>query len=246
MTVLEKFIGRRSRNLLEFSFYYSRRRFCSSSILFNNLLSESSLVEELLDHYGAHASQKWFVYRETVATIKNLSRIAYTSVHIFNSIRRYHLGLTSRVLHKETEKILKKIAGGLKKACSAAVKEAKLFKFSFSKKKYSGREFTDGLCSGNFTHDLKNDHKGHEEHEITVKLSSDFLNLASHFHSENLAPVKKNNEHGIPDLPVETLRVIELKAHNLQSQYDTYIQNTPTERLDLELVSLRGHITIIF
>ncbi|MCK4999487.1 MAG: HPr family phosphocarrier protein, partial [Anaerohalosphaera sp.] len=44
----------------------------------------------------------------------------------------------------------------------------------------------------------------------------------------------------------ESLRSLELKFHNLQSLYDTYVSKTETEGLDTDLPVLRGHISVVF
>ena len=44
----------------------------------------------------------------------------------------------------------------------------------------------------------------------------------------------------------EGLRSLELRFHNLQSQYDTYVAGTQVEREDGDLLVLRGHISVVF
>jgi hypothetical protein len=42
------------------------------------------------------------------------------------------------------------------------------------------------------------------------------------------------------------LRSLELRFHNLQSLYDTYVSGTEAEDLDIDLPVLRGHISVVF
>jgi len=44
----------------------------------------------------------------------------------------------------------------------------------------------------------------------------------------------------------ESLRSLELRFHNLQSLYDTYVSKTEMEELDDDLPVLRGHISVVF
>ena len=43
----------------------------------------------------------------------------------------------------------------------------------------------------------------------------------------------------------DKLRSFELRFHNLQSLYDTYVSTTETERIDPEIPVLRGHISVV-
>ncbi|MFC1738798.1 HPr family phosphocarrier protein, partial [Planctomycetota bacterium] len=44
----------------------------------------------------------------------------------------------------------------------------------------------------------------------------------------------------------ENLRSLELRFHNMQSMYDTYVSGTDAENLDKDLGVLRGHISLVF
>ena len=84
--------------------------------------------------------------------------------------------------------------------------------------------------------------------QTVILLATSFLNLAAE--SKALLPNGNSNEKLTTEseedcLTEERLRQLELRFHNLQSLYDTYILGTETENLDENLPFLRGHISVI-
>ncbi|MHC4286529.1 MAG: hypothetical protein ACYSWZ_26755 [Planctomycetota bacterium] len=82
-----------------------------------------------------------------------------------------------------------------------------------------------------------------------ILLATSFLNLAAE--SKALLPDGGSNQKITTEseqdcLTEERSRQLELRFHNLQSLYDTYVLGTETENLDENLPVLRGHISVIF
>jgi hypothetical protein len=80
-------------------------------------------------------------------------------------------------------------------------------------------------------------------------LATAFLNLAAESNLANVSERISSEEYTsyFPKIYSEdTLRALELRFHNLQSLYDTYVSETETEVLDSDLPVLRGHISVVF
>jgi hypothetical protein len=78
-------------------------------------------------------------------------------------------------------------------------------------------------------------------------LATAFLNLAAESHLlDNSARAKQNAICIDDNIAEENLRGLQLRFHNLQSLYDTYVSETETEVVDPDLPVLRGHISVVF
>jgi hypothetical protein len=83
--------------------------------------------------------------------------------------------------------------------------------------------------------------------ETVARLATAFLNLAGE--AGPLAPTARSGA-GDPRataLPTENeLRLLTEDFHNLQALYDTHVAHTDAERKDPELLSLRGHASVVY
>jgi hypothetical protein len=80
-------------------------------------------------------------------------------------------------------------------------------------------------------------------------LATAFLNLAAESQRVRAAGKAKPDEYASytsDAVTEESLRNLELRFHNLQSLYDTYVSMTEAEDLDTDLPVLRGHISVVF
>ena len=80
-------------------------------------------------------------------------------------------------------------------------------------------------------------------------LATTFLNLAAEsrgVHAAKGVSPEKYVFFVAKTITEEKLRAIELRFHNLQSMYDTYVSGTEAEKTDENLPILRGHVSVVF
>jgi hypothetical protein len=82
--------------------------------------------------------------------------------------------------------------------------------------------------------------------ETVTRLSSAFLHLAQQA-DHLVSPAFRAAGGPTPALPTEDeLRRLAEDFHNLQALYDTHVARTDAERVDPELLSLRGHASVVY
>jgi hypothetical protein len=148
---------------------------------------------------------------------------------------------------RDTKSCILLLGRSMKNICKEIVLEAKHLGLEYEEIFDFGENTGDTLIEGHFSHDLESTVEV-DVKKYSVKLSTEFLNLASQYLALKLGAVEKKPAVSLENEKVseEGLRMIEIRAHNLQTLYDTYIQSTPTENLDKELIKLRGYIAVIF
>jgi len=212
------------------------------------LLSESGMVEERLDHYGAAASQEWYPLRELTSAIKNFSRAAYVVLHVYYRIPAMHIENTAELFLTETGEVIEILTNILRKACGRFMAAARRCRIVGKMEPVNPDDLIDETVPGHFPHDLAGESTANAE-EDAVKLATEYLNLSASFQQYSPAESIDNSaasQFFTDVVSEEEIRIMELRSHNLQSLYDTYLQATPTENLNLDLVRIRGHISIIF
>lgn len=247
----QKLVEKRTFRLLRTAHYLTRQqsiqRVMARPVL-GELLSQSTQVEELLDAYGARGNHRWLKYRSLIAAIKQFSEVGYELLHILHALPSYQLlpigqdlltatnqtaDFTGRVLLKAAQKITD-YAGRL----GLSIPSEKLDDEAYSEELPYGRLPQDGAVS-----------IGDSAQQTVILLATKFLNLAAESKAlqTNNSTNRKLSTESDPDcLTEERLRRLELRFHNLQSLYDTYVLGTETENLDKDLPVLRGHICVIF
>ena len=247
----QKLVEKRAIRLLRVAHYLTRQqsiqRVMARPVL-GELLSQSTQVEELLDAYGARGNHRWLMYRSIIAAIKQFSEVGYELLHILHALSSYRLlpigqdflaatsqtaDLTGRVLLEAAKKITD-YSGQL----GLSIPSEKIGDEEYSEELPPGRLPQDGGVS-----------IGDTAQQTVILLATSFLNLAAE--SKALLPDGSSNQKITTEseqdcLTEERLRRLELRFHNLQSLYDTYVLGTETENLDENLPFLRGHISVIF
>ena len=222
------------------------KRFLTRPLL-GELLSQSTQIEELLDSYGARNNCRWARFRSLTAAIKLFSNVSYELFHIQHSIPAYRLLDVKQDFSRSTEQSLSFAESILLEAANRLLDEAK--KLHLPIPEILGQEsfFAEKLPSGRLPHDLAR-RKIEAVSKTVSLLSTAFLNLAAESRKE-LPHKKSESSASLCELtgPIseEKLRSLELRFHNLQSLYDTYVSTTETEVFDNDLPILRGHISVV-
>ena len=215
--------------------------------LFSTLVSTSMILEDFLDFHGAKNNKNWYFYRELAATVRHLSLAANFQKHISNRLVFYDLEDMGD-FSKEGESTLKFLTSALTKMAPVILKEARRLKIPTAKALFSSADFPSVVTDEMLDYDIDDKDKDQQKKNI-VKISSEFLNIATSFdqlkfyepyrHKEILAIVpNKVNE-------VE-IRRYEMLVHNLQSSFDTYVIHGGFRFGNRELKRLRGHFSVVF
>ena len=251
----EKFrllISSRTDELLSLSLYIKRNfqnKNCFTRPLLGDILSEATKIEELLDAYGVRNNQRWYPFRELVATIKLFANVSYILLHLKHSVPTYNLlSIEDDFLKATDEEAFSSTCKILVSVVERLLKEAEKLKIYLPEHIPGKKSFIEELPPGHLPVDRKS-RKVSSAEETVVHLATAFLNLveASSFlhipHKERI----ENYRDYIPDpISEEKLRNLEYKFHNLQSLYDTHISDSNVESLDENLPVLRGHVSVIF
>jgi hypothetical protein len=204
--------------------------------------SEATQVEEVLDGYGALGNERWRPFRGVIAAVKIFARVHYSLVHLAHAAPRYRLlteeadltaalleasRLTSRVLHAASRRL---------------VEMAPSLGLTFR----PARPSEELLPAGRLVQDCALRHVDDVARTV-ARLATASLELA-----RKVTPLASVAGSGAADgrpapLPTESeLRLLAEDFHNLQALYDTHVARTDAERDDPELLSLRGHASVVY
>ena len=202
------------------------------------MLSEAAQLEELLDAYGALGNERWRAFRGVVAAMKLFARVDYALVHLAHAAPHYRLlpvegdlaaallrarRFTARVLQTASRRLLEAAGAlGLRPRPTEVCEEV--------------------LPAGRLPQDCSLRHVNDAAGTV-ARLATAFLDL-----SEEAAPLEAAARSSPASaLPRESdLRRLAEDFHNLQALYDTDVAHTDAERSDPELLSLRGHASVVF
>lgn len=215
--------------------------------LLAELLSHASQIEELLDSYGAKNNCRWARFRSLTAAIKLFSNVSYELLHIQHAIPHYRLLPVAQDFNKATDRAIRFIEKILQDATRRLIEEARRLGLPIQDRSDCDEFYIEKLPAGRLPHDLAVRKVDAVQQTISM-LATSFLNLAAE--SKQALPKKPIEPQEFASLttsPVseEKLRSLELRFHNLQSLYDTYVSTTEVEVLDVDLPVLRGHISVV-
>ncbi len=211
--------------------------------LVGELLSQASQVEELLDACGARNNCKWYPFRLLTATLKRFADAGYRLLHIEHAIPSYRLLPIEEDFLGATQNALAFVELVIARTGARMLEVAAELGLAVPDGHECHEDFTEELPPGRLPRD-RAARRNESGPETVARLATDLLNLAA-----ESGLVRSGREAGtnVDDLiNEERLRTLELRFHNLQSQYDTYISRTETEGLDSDLPILRGHISVVF
>ncbi len=212
------------------------------------LLSQSIQIEELLDTYDARNNCRWCLFRSLVAALKLFSNVSYELLHIQHALPAYRLLPIPRDFVKATSEALDFTGQVLARVACRTVKRATELGLPVPAENVREKAYTEQIVPGRLPHDCSARKKGTVSETVTM-LARAFLNLAAETEGVRSAAKAKPSEYPsylASSVTEEKLRNLELRFHNLQSLYDTYVSGTEVEYVDSDLPVLRGHISVVF
>lgn len=211
------------------------------------VLAESSQLEELLDAFGARNNRKWHVFRMRIAALKNFSEAGYELLHLAHAAEGYNLINCCPSFPDVTQDAIDYVSCLILCSLQDWYREAQSLGIGVMVEGIHVEDYREDLPSGRLPRDRKDTHRETVESRI-LALATQFLHGTER--AKFLRGVtkidRKNHRDLIGDpLSEERLRGLEVRFHNLQSLYDTYVSDSDTETLDEQLPSLRGHISAV-
>ena len=247
----QKLITKRARTLLGLARCLSQ---CKSSDkimvrpFLGQLFSQSLQLEELLDAYDAGNNCRWCSFRLLTAAIKLFSDVSYELLHIQHALPAYRLLPIERDFVKATEEAIEFAGDVLSRAAKQMVVRAGQLGLTVPSRSLREKSYAEEFPPGRLPHNCWMRRIETVSETVTL-LATAFLNLAAESKDVRAASRAKPEEYAsyaLGSVSEEKLRSLELRFHNLQSLYDTYVSGTKAEELDTDLPVLRGHISVVF
>ena len=244
-------VASRSRKLLTLAHYLTVHRPDALPLtrpLTADLLSQAAQVEELLDAYGARTNRQWSRLRSLTATTKLFASVSYEILHIQHSLPCYRLLPSDRDFAAATAGSLALMQGILTRAVKWILAQASRLGLPPPEAPPDSLDYAEPLPLGRLPSD-RPVRRVHSASETITHLATTYLNAAAD--SDLLSIVNRTDPADytrcFPD-PVseDSLRYLKVHFHCLQSLYDTHVSETEIEYLDVNLPTLRGHISVTF
>lgn len=218
--------------------------------LYSKLIINSRVLEDFLDFHGAKKNTEWVFYRELSATIRHLSLACYSQRHVLNRFKFYRLEYAEADLFKrEAVDTLRIIQDSLKLAAPVILEEARRLEITIPDKGYSLSYFPGISSSQQLDHNIDDFNAKDQQRENLTRISSEFLDVVNEFEAfsfyerYDLKTIQKLVPEKINEV---IIRQFEMKVHNIQSSFDSYVVNTKFSDENLVLEQLRSHFSIVF
>ncbi|MBN1806061.1 MAG: hypothetical protein JW837_12495 [Sedimentisphaerales bacterium] len=247
----QNLISERARTLLGLARYLSECKSNDKIMIrpfLGQLLSQSMQIEELLDAYDAGNNCRWCSFRSLTAAMKLFSDVSYELLHIQHSLPAYRLLPIELDFVKATGGALELTGTVLARAGKQMIHRAEQLNLAVPRGGLREKSYTEDLPLGRLPHDCGSRRIETVAETVTL-IATAFLNLAAESKDVRAASQARPEEFACYVLDLvseEKLRSLELRFHNLQSLYDTYVSGTEAEELDTDLPVLRGHISVVF
>ncbi len=246
-----RLIAERSQTLLGFTGYLSQRERTEDVLtrpLLGELLSQSIQIEELLDAYDARNSCTWCRFRSLIAAIKSFTDVGYELLHIQQALPAYRLLPIEQDFVRATKQAFEFTGDVILRAAGRVLEESRSLKLPIPSVPAGQRTYDEQLPPGRLPHNCQALKKGTVSETVAL-LATAFLNLAAESEQVSAACHAQPDEYAgyvAESASEESLRMLELRFHNMQSLYDTYVSGTELEKTDMKLPVLRGHISVVF
>jgi len=247
----DQLIAKRAGALLSLASYLLRCRSSDEFLIrpfLGEFLSQSMQLEELLDAYDASNNCRWCLFRSLTAAIKLFSDVSYELLHIQHALPAYRLLPIENDFVQATREALQFSGDMLTRAAKQMLAKAGELGLPVPSRRRRPNCYAEELPAGRLPHDC-GARRTEAASETVTLLATAFLNLAAESKEVRVASRAKPEEYAsyVSNLvSEESLRNLELRFHNLQSLYDTYVSGTEAESQDADLLVLRGHISVVF
>ncbi len=243
-------IAKRAQPLLGLVDYISRCATCDQVLrrpLLGELLSQSIQMEELLDTYDASNNCQWCSFRSLTAILKLFSNVTYVLLHIKHALPAYRLLSIEGDFAKATQETLDFTCHTLITTSKEMLELLAFVGLSVPVNQGSEQSYIEQLPPGRLPRNCRA-RRTETVAEMVALITTAFLNLAADSKEVRTAGRIKVGDYKtllVDAVSEDKIRSLELRFHNLQSQYDTYVAGTEAEKGDGDLLVLRGHISVV-
>ncbi len=218
-----------------------------SKCFYDYVNSQGKQAELFLDSCGAKENRAWFFLRELVATIRCVGMVLY-------ELRYLEIRASSfEPLRDDTQEfrdVTVRVRGNfeklLHKTCEQCEHEAESLGITFPAHALAEDAVPFFRLPGRLAADMRAEDRQHDDNAI-IKIATSFLGIAEQY--TELGFNRVFDPHALVDMVPERvneerLRTFEAAVHNLQAIYDTHIQYSSLETDDVQLLKLRGSISL--
>ncbi len=215
--------------------------------LYSKLITSSHLLEDFLDFHGAKNNSQWYFYRELAAAVRHISMGGYAQKHIANRLIFYDIH-DKETFRENGEVALSFMTDSLMKLARAIIDEARHLGIKLPEKGFSARHFP-GITTGEMLdHDFEDEHKDLYRKHI-VQVANEFISIADAF--DTFEFVEVYDQEGLKALVPERvneveIRRFEMRVHNLQSSFDSYVIHGGFLLGNRNLKRFRSYFSVIY
>jgi len=218
--------------------------------LYSKLITTSHILEDFLDFHGAKKNKDWVFYRELSATIRHLSLACYSQRHTLNRFRFYALETGDLSLfHQEAIDTLRTIQDSIRLAVPVILDEARRLNITVPEAGYELSYFPGITSTEQLEPNIDDTLVKTDQKKNLTRIASEFLEVVKDF--EQFSFYERYDLKTIHDLVPEkinevTIRSYEMRMHNIQSSFDSYVVSTRPSSDTIILNQLRSHFSIVF
>ncbi len=211
------------------------------------LAAEADDLESFLDDHGARENRRWHFFVELVASVRNLSTVAFILKHVAGRYPTYAvLTADQSRLNADALHILDLFGKATLSLLEMAGEEANLLGMHLSGELSPIQFGNNGYRQKRLPNTMDEDGNG-DALMIAGKLASKYLNIHDDFESLKWRPLIDAEDllERIPwHISEESAREIGSRLHNLQSIYDHHLRHSHLEIQDSHLKTFRACITV--
>jgi phosphotransferase system HPr-like phosphotransfer protein len=216
---------------------------------FNQLVNESDALETFLDDYGAGYNRKFSYLRELVASLRWFAHAGYSISHLIGRVDYYGIDIWG--LGEASEAAQRAIESGLvflgrmgRRLLVSIRDEVQSHGIQLTTEAFPESSFTPILARQKLPRNVGQEGGLDEEDKKVAEVATKFLQAAEMVADSGVRRITdREDRHRFfaRECTETSARVYEATIHNLQSTYDTHIQNSVLEGKDARLRLLRGH-----
>jgi len=210
------------------------------------VLSQSAhAVETWLDDFGARQNRTYVVLGEMVASVRGLSAVRLTALHLSRRLALYHTLVDAKPLDADMRRMADRLDAALLSLLAALKQEAGRHALAWHPVDFEEDE--DLLRQRRLLPRNLDEEETVDERQRIAEISTRFLKVLQTSRSLDLGftrPREALAEFVGTKATEERCRWYESTVHSIQSMYDTYVLNTSVERDHPWLRSLRGHASV--
>lgn len=218
--------------------------------LYSKLITTSHILEDFLDFHGAKKNKEWVFYRELSASVRHLSLACYSQRHLLNRFKFYRIENGHQDMFKlEALDTLRIIQDSLKLAVPVILDEAKRLDITIPETGYDLGYFPGITSSQHLDHNIDDSNAKDNQKENLTRIASEFLEVIKDFDQFSFYErydLKKINQLVPEKINEVIIRSYEMRIHNIQSSFDSYVVNSESAAENIILDELRSHFSVVF